>query len=275
MINLKKIIFGTAAISMACGSIINIQQPAQANIFKDVENELKNIDPTNPNSTVREGLRNIDPTVERTEGCGSGFSWYVTPDTPAGVSFRSSCNNHDKCYDTYDPNNLSQSKCDYIFHTEMLQACGREFNTILEKPLLIKCNTAANAYYKVVRELGQNAYNEAQNKAKRKLRQSGYNYYFTNNCSSPVRLAIEYKNTSDEWVTEGWWNFAPGESAYLRSNGIRLASKNSIFYYYAEPTDNSGGYWGGNHKARFNGEILNMKRKQDKNGHNEGDITCD
>ncbi|MGB6296614.1 MAG: phospholipase A2 [Rivularia sp. (in: cyanobacteria)] len=306
MINFKKILLGTAVISIACGSIVNIQQPAQANIFKKVRDGLKkvdptnpnskvreglrdidptnpnsktreglrNIDPTNPNSAVREGLRKIDPTVEKTEGCGSGFTWYVTPNAPAGVGFKSACNNHDRCYDTYDPNNFSRSKCDKIFRSEMLQVCARKFNTIVERPLLAKCNTAANAYYKVVREFGGSAYNKAQNKAKSKLRKSGYNYHFTNNCSSPIRLAIRYKNTSGKWVTKGWWNFAARESAYLQSNGIRLASKNSIYYYYAEPTDNSGGFWGGNHKVRFNGKTLKMRQKQDKNGHNELSIRC-
>ncbi len=55
MISLKKILLGTAAISIAFGSIINFQQPAEAGFFKD-------LDPTNKNSIIRKTGRRIDPT---------------------------------------------------------------------------------------------------------------------------------------------------------------------------------------------------------------------
>ena len=53
MKNWKKIIFGTAAISVALGGIAI--QPAQAGWLSD-------LDPTNPQGKLREGLRDIDPT---------------------------------------------------------------------------------------------------------------------------------------------------------------------------------------------------------------------
>ena len=102
-----------------------------------------------------------------------------------------------------------------------------------------------------------------------------YNYKFTNNCSSPIRLAIRYKNVLDNWVTDGWWDFSPRESSFLATGGTRLASSNSIWYYYAEPTDNSGRSWGGNTKVTFKGRKLKMKKKQDNKGHNDWSIKCD
>ena len=69
MISFKKIIFGTAAIGISFGSIINFQQPAEAGFFKKLERGVRGvgrkIDPTNPNSVIRETGRRIDPTKRR------------------------------------------------------------------------------------------------------------------------------------------------------------------------------------------------------------------
>ena len=104
---------------------------------------------------------------------------------------------------------------------------------------------------------------------------NGENYYFTNHCSSPVRLAIRYKNIDGEWVSDGWWHFDPGESAYLSANGDRLTSNNTIWYYYAEPTDNFRGYWGGNNQINFDGQKLKMREVRDSNGRYDWAIKCD
>ena len=69
MISFKKIILGTAAIGISFGSIINFQQPAEAGFFKKLERGVRGvgrkIDPTNPNSVIRETGRRIDPTKRR------------------------------------------------------------------------------------------------------------------------------------------------------------------------------------------------------------------
>ena len=69
MISFKKIILGTAAIGISFGSIINFQQPAEAGFFKKLERGVRGvgrkIDPTNPNSVIRETGRKIDPTKRR------------------------------------------------------------------------------------------------------------------------------------------------------------------------------------------------------------------
>ena len=103
----------------------------------------------------------------------------------------------------------------------------------------------------------------------------GGNYFkFANNCNLPVRLAIRYKNMEDRWVSRGWWSFDPGESAFLTSNGNRLTSRNSIWYYYAEITDNSGRSWSGDHRVSFRGKTLYMRRRQDDKGDNNWGISC-
>jgi uncharacterized membrane protein len=103
----------------------------------------------------------------------------------------------------------------------------------------------------------------------------GFNYKFTNKCSLPVRLAVRYKNLTDEWITRGWWNFEPGESSYLSSSGNRLASRNSIYYYYAETTEDLGVNWSGNEQVSFDGRTLKMIRKKDNDGHNNWSISCE
>lgn len=98
-------------------------------------------------------------------------------------------------------------------------------------------------------------------------------YYFTNNCSQPVDLAIRYRSASGAWVTDGWWRFDPGESLYLASNGQRLTSTNSVWYFYAETADGSG-FWGGDHRINFDDSSLPMKEMRDNNGDYNWSVRC-
>ena len=108
-------------------------------------------------------------------------------------------------------------------------------------------------------------------------------FKFTNNCSSPVRLAIRYektgktRNTRNKWVTAGWWLVNPGRTIFLTNkNKVHLQTKNKIWYYYAEATDDTGRYWGGDdNSVSFNGRTLNMKKKQDDDGDKNWAIKCD
>jgi hypothetical protein len=81
-------------------------------------------------------------------GCGddTGLGRLV-PNAPTGASFQRACNNHDKCY-----GELGQDKgsCDRAFHNEMLDQCGRTFNTIIARPLRKACNGIADTYYSTV-----------------------------------------------------------------------------------------------------------------------------
>lgn len=105
--------------------------------------------------------------------------------------------------------------------------------------------------------------------------EGAYGFYFTNNCKYPVRVAIRFKNTEGSWQTAGWWNFSPGESAFLSSDGARLISRNSIWYYYAETVDGPEVFWGGDHGVNFRGKYLDMKKMRDAKGTKDWRISCD
>lgn len=109
-------------------------------------------------------------THKEINGCGSGVTNSVTPNKPAGVSFESACNNHDKCYGIIGK---SQGACDNQFHNEMLTACreafpdGRFLGRPIRKPQRIACNGAADIYFSAVKKRGGNAYRNAQEHAKK------------------------------------------------------------------------------------------------------------
>ena len=108
------------------------------------------------------------PVLAQTSGCGSGASWYlshvVTP--ISAQQFRVACNEHDACYDTLDK---TKAECDRAFHNRMLGICARDHNTILGRPLRIRCNGFADAFYTAVLERGGDPYNSAQNAAFQRL----------------------------------------------------------------------------------------------------------
>ena len=81
-------------------------------------------------------------------GCGddTGLGRLV-PNAPTGASFQRACNMHDKCYGELGSD---KGSCDRAFHNEMLDQCGRTFNTIIAKPFRITCNGIADIYYSAV-----------------------------------------------------------------------------------------------------------------------------
>ena len=46
-----------------------------------------------------------------------------------------------------------------------------------------------------------------------------------------ISTAIHYKNINGYWVTDGWWNIGPGETAYV------VDTIHPFFYYYGESAD--------------------------------------
>jgi len=109
-------------------------------------------------------------THKEVNGCGSGVTGLVTPNTPAGVSFEPACNNHDRCYGIIGK---SRDACDNTFHNEMLTVCrekypdGKFLGKSIRKPQRIACNGAADTYFKAVREKGGSAYKQAQDHARK------------------------------------------------------------------------------------------------------------
>ena len=66
-----------------------------------------------------------------------------------------------------------------------------------------------------------------------------------NNSCKPLKLLVRYlDSTTDQWTTRGFYQFAPGEEAYLASKGGRLRTDNDIIYYWASYLDNTDGWSG-------------------------------
>jgi len=103
---------------------------------------------------------------------------------------------------------------------------------------------------------------------------SGYDLYFTNNCSKKVRLAIRYKDLSGNWRSTGWWTFDPKQSAYLLLGGKRVKTNSATLYYYAESIDGAY-YWGGTDlTTKLDGRTLKMKKIVDESGDTNWSIRC-
>jgi uncharacterized protein DUF4157 len=73
----------------------------------------------------------------------------------------------------------------------------------------------------------------------------GWNFYLVNNCSHPVSVALDYKDTNGEWRVVGYWAADPNQGYYLSEDNVTLHSTNRVFYIYAESTDDSGKIWSG------------------------------
>jgi Group XII secretory phospholipase A2 precursor (PLA2G12) len=111
------------------------------------------------------------PARADSNGCGSGWTGRITPNAPAGTSFKFACDRHDECYDTLGSN---RQECDNQWHNNMLAACreaypdGSFLGKSIRKPQRITCNGAADAYYRVVRSEGGKAHQDAQRAASNK-----------------------------------------------------------------------------------------------------------
>jgi hypothetical protein len=103
--------------------------------------------------------------------------------------------------------------------------------------------------------------------------QAGFGYYFTNQCSKTVSLAIRYKDMSGQWRTTGWWQFSPGQSSYLDAGGSPVKSNSAVWYYYAQTTDGAL-EWTGDLKTSLENRTLYMKEMVDKEGDSEWSIQC-
>ncbi len=80
--------------------------------------------------------------------------------------------------------------------------------------------------------------------------------YFRNDCARPVRLAVRYMDTAQNWQHVKWWSFAANGRSLLLQDNVQLTSAHATFYYYAETTDGSGITWQGDQTFDFGGESL-------------------
>lgn len=71
-----------------------------------------------------------------------------------------------------------------------------------------------------------------------------FKVHFKNKTSDKVQVAIRYKNSDGEWVTEAWYTIASGDDAYVAK------TKNAIFYYRAHAV-NEDWVWKGDDRHYY------------------------
>jgi len=97
----------------------------------------------------------------------------------------------------------------------------------------------------------------------------------TNECNQPVRVAIHYKDVTDNWRTEGWWTFNAGEPGYLTDpSNVRLITRKVTWYYYAEGVNDKSLVWKGNNIFKLNGADIPMVELKDDGGDSDWVLTC-
>ena len=91
----------------------------------------------------------------------------------------------------------------------------------------------------------------------------GRRIVFDNQCPHPVRLAVKIQDTSDNWVTLGWWVVRDNENLVLsaKAQNIDIRTRKANFYLYAETVDGSNHRWFGNHLSTFGNRTLKMKEQ--------------
>ncbi|MBW4981631.1 DUF1036 domain-containing protein [Mameliella sp. CS4] len=74
------------------------------------------------------------------------------------------------------------------------------------------------------------AFNAGESRAQTQYAQNNnqFTVIFLNACNRQIQTAINYRDLSGNWVTNGWWNLSPGESATV------AFTTNRIYYMYAE-----------------------------------------
>lgn len=77
-----------------------------------------------------------------------------------------------------------------------------------------------------------------------------YNYgalNFTNKTSKTITLVVAYYYYGQKWegwVSDGWWNIAPGSTASIKLPLSEYGSLNRYIYYCAKDANNSTNFWG-------------------------------
>jgi len=103
----------------------------------------------------------------------------------------------------------------------------------------------------------------------------GRAFHFSNYCRHPLRLAIHYLEPGGSWRSEFWWDFSPGESAYLSTSGRKIYSNNTIWYYFARATDGSGWVADGDVVVDVDGHSTGMRKLQAQGADNRWSLSCD
>lgn len=89
-----------------------------------------------------------------------------------------------------------------------------------------------------------------------------------NKTQNPVRIAVRYQDTQEQWQLVAWWSFAPGEQAFLLHDHIRILTDCTSVLFYAESTDGSKLVWegDGSDTGTISGTDYKLRRCADESG---------
>ena len=86
----------------------------------------------------------------------------------------------------------------------------------------------------------------------------GRKIVFNSQCPHPLKLAVRIKDTTDNWVTLGWWTLPPNQEIVLATDVRDVRTRNSSFYLYAESIDGSDYRRTGYYLSNFGDRTLKM-----------------
>ena len=109
---------------------------------------------------------------------------------------------------------------------------------------------------------------------------ANYYFHFENSCHTPASVVVRFQDTGGVWRTTGWYEFAPGEEAFLASDDRRrLESRNATFYYYAKMIGSAHSWEGSDQDPRdrtyqVDGEPLRFRHVRDRWWDNNVTLGC-
>jgi len=89
----------------------------------------------------------------------------------------------------------------------------------------------------------------------------GKKMVFNSQCRHPLKLAVRIKDTTDNWVTLGWWTLPPNQSLVLATDVRDIRTRSSSFFLYAESIDGSNYRLIGSHLSTFGQRTLKMSEE--------------
>ena len=108
-------------------------------------------------------------TVDFSNGCGTGWSLAVVPNSPLGYEFKNACNEHDNCYSRCLRGGRhfgEANKCDQTpsVKESRRKVCDRDFNEAMDKicegyPFAAPCRVMSKIYFIAVSLGGGGSFN--------------------------------------------------------------------------------------------------------------------
>jgi|GEM_PF-5101662 len=86
----------------------------------------------------------------------------------------------------------------------------------------------------------------------------GKKIVFNSQCIYSLKLAVRITDTTDNWVTLGWWTLPPNQTITLTTDTQDVRTRNGKFYLYAESIDGSDYRRQGNYLSTFGNRTLKM-----------------